>query len=722
MSLSMGSTSAPLPDGLVKLAQDVLSGPVSAYPGMSPDELIKYRKSDEGKALAAWAKEQFSKCRDGREKESRQWDLNLAMYNGNQWVERFGLNTGNANKLGTPRAGQVRRTINRIKPIIRTEVSKFLSQKPGASVIPATDEDEDILAAQAAEQAWESTAQRNNLEAAFQTAMWWKCWTGVGFIKVSWNAGKLDTHADVQGDIDYLAVDPYKIYLPDLNVDDIQREPYVIHAFAESTERLALRYADVLKGVELKSTCREASIEEASFAAPRKQSESDKPFDSNMLMEIWVKPGELKKLPNGGMLVFIDDTLVEAHIDGMPYDHGMYPFVYFPHIESAGFYATSIIEDLIDIQKDYNSLRSHITASRKKMGKPQILAAKGSIVASKITNEIGQVIEYKLGLPAPSPLPLMELPAYIIQESEQLLRDFEDISGQHEVSKGQTPPGVTAATAISYLQESDDSYLLPSFKTTERGYGQIARQTLLLLVQYWDVPHLIKVVGKDDTFSVSVLSGADIKGATDVRIEPGSSLPQSKAARQAFIMDLMTNGFVDPTEGLDMLDIGGTQKLMDIIKNDVRQAQRENIKFKRLTPEALMEYQMLVSQQLPEIDGDSGQELEPPLIIPVNDYDNHDVHIEQHNRFRRTQEFEQLSPEIKQLMQSHVQQHEAAKGSQAIRQMLNGMPTDGSVPGINGTVEQPASVDLSQSGGGVPTDLPSAAPTQGATNGEPEGY
>ena len=51
------------------------------------------------------------------------------------------------------------------------------------------------------------------------------------------------------------------------------------------------------------------------------------------------------------------------------------------------------------------------------------------------------------------------------------------------------------------------------------------------LVQYWDSVRLVKVVGKDGAISARYLEGADLKTGNDIRIEGGSSLPQSKAAR-----------------------------------------------------------------------------------------------------------------------------------------------------------------------------------------------
>ena len=227
------------------------------------------------------------------------------------------------------------------------------------------------------------------------------------------------------------------------------------------------------------------------------------------------------------------------------------------------------------------------------MGKPQLIAPRGSVVASKITTEPGQLIEYTPGFEPPRPMPLQPLPAYILQELDRIILDMEDLSAQHQVSKGQTPTGVTAATAISYLQERDDSVLSHTYASVEFGYENLAKQVLGPCVQYWDTPRMVKVVGTDGAHDALTLKSADIKNGTDIRMEAGSALPTSKAAKQAFIMDLMKMGFIPPEKGLEMLEIGGVQRLYDQIKIDERQAQRENLKMKLFDPQLIGSYRAM---------------------------------------------------------------------------------------------------------------------------------
>jgi hypothetical protein len=58
----------------------------------------------------------------------------------------------------------------------------------------------------------------------------------------------------------------------------------------------------------------------------------------------------------------------------------------------------------------------------------------------------------------------------------------------------------------------------------------------------------------------------------------------------------------------------------------------------------------------------------PPPIIPVNTWDNHQLHVLYHNQFRKGQAFENLPDFVKQIFEQHVQMHIAAMGAEMVTQ------------------------------------------------------
>jgi hypothetical protein len=71
------------------------------------------------------------------------------------------------------------------------------------------------------------------------------------------------------------------------------------------------------------------------------------------------------------------------------------------------------------------------------------------------------------------------------------------------------------------------------------------------------------------------------------------------------------------------------------------------------------------------------QNMPAPAVIPVDDFDVHEVHIETHNKFRMSQEYEILSDEVKQQFAEHVSMHEQILQQRAMQQAMMGMPPQG---------------------------------------------
>jgi hypothetical protein len=337
----------------------------------------------------------------------------------------------------------------------------------------------------------------------------------------------------------------------------------------------------------------------------------------------------------------------------------------------------------------------------------------GSIVPSKLTNEPGLVIQYKPGMAPPQPLPLSPLPQYYLDQQDRVLNDWIDISGEREVSRGDAPAGVTSGTAISYLQEASNQYLTPQFQSIEAGIEKIATQTIELFVQYVDLPRKIRTIGADGAFDTMLLKGADVASGTDIRIEPGSSYAKSKAAQEARVMDMFSVGIIDQPTASRLLEIGGAQKILDTMNVAERKAQRENIKMKMMTVEDVEMARQQAMQEImtqlppeamqnPEIMQEI-QNMPAPAIIPVDDFDIHEVHIETHNKFRMSQEYEILPEELKTQFAEHVSQHEQILQERAMAQMMAGPP-----PGEEGGPEMGPGAMMAPNGA-----VPDMAPEQG---------
>lgn len=644
-------------------------------------------------AIVDWIRQRYQRIKTDRVQIEQQWYLNLAFYFGKQYVRilRPDASSGiTATKLWTPPAPYYRQrpVINRIRPTVRTELSQLTANRPNASIVPATAEDRDMYAAMAGEQIWYNHYTDKKLKHKIRRCMFWTLTCGNGFMKQYWdyNSGPMGEKENPEtggvekyqmGDIVYEPETPFHILVPDFREAEIESQPFLIHAQTRSPEWVQSHLG---KNVKASGGARTFLEETFLNVMGVEQAEQKK---NVLVLECWVKPGADPLFPNGALLTLVGDELVQA-LEGWPYEHKEFPFSKFDHIDSGKFYNTSSVEDLIPLQKEYNRTRGQIIEAKNRMAKPQLVAPTGSVDVKKITSEPGQVIFYQPGMNPPEPLPLQPIPNYVLQELDTIKSDWADIAGQHEVTHGEVPPGVTAATAISYLQERDESKLSMTFDSLEEGIEKTAKQTLQMVQQFWDEPRTVRVVGEEGAFDALVFKGADLHNNFDVRIEGGSALPQSKAAKQALIMDLMKMNFVDPQKGLSLMDMGGINKLYEQIQVDERQAKRENMRMARVTEEMFIRYQQQNMQIMQKNEehfgvGPDGTPLDPPIIIPVNNWDNHEVHIEMHNNFRKSQAFERLPEPNRVLFDQHVMQHIMAMGVES--ETLNprksvGLPDD----------------------------------------------
>jgi len=640
-----------------------LTNPVSPL----PDEAAK--------KIISWINAQYQKMKGARMTQQRQWYINYMMYNARQYAtigQRFGLP-----EISTPRAAPwcVRQTVNLIRPMIRTEIARLTSQKPTVTAIPATTSDDDLFAAQAAEQLWQWMTYIHDFQKIMQRNSFWTSIAGTSFIKTWWDNDYTDNYTKLAGsnepalgDVCFGQVTPFHLFAPDLLEPEVEDQPYIFEAYTRS-----VTWVKQFWGIDVNANvaARNEIVEASYFNIP---GGNDTKPDAVLCIEAWCKPGGSEAYPEGGMFTLVGDKLFQ----GSFYSHKQFPYTKFEHIPTGKFYADSVLVDINPLQRGYNRIKSQVSEGINRTARPQFLAPQGSVDPAKVTAEPGLIILYKPSLGPIQPLPMQSIPQYVLEEMDRAKADMEDISGQHSVTRGQVPcSGITAATAISFLQEQDDGILGTTYSSIESGVEKVARQALCLAVDYYDLPRSISITGLDESFDVLELKGSDIKNGKNVRVEAGSSLPESRSARQAFLMDLVKLGVITGDQMLDMLDMGGVQKLTERVRRDLRQAQRENLKMKRITDVDFQQFQQDMAQAADSgapgtVDPQSGMPLMDaalpgtfPPMVPVNDWDNHQVHIATHNDFRKSQEFEFLPAFVKDQFQKHVQAHMTALQMQA---------------------------------------------------------
>jgi hypothetical protein len=171
-------------------------------------------------------------------------------------------------------------------------------------------------------------------------------------------------------------------------------------------------------------------------------------------------------------------------------------------------------------------------------------------------------------------------------------------------------------------------------------------------------------------------------------------------------MDLLKLGVIPPEQALDILDIGGIEKVYEDYLIDKRQAERENLKMSSLDPMLAVKLMSPPTgpDGMPMMDPTTGQPQMPQPVLPPNSWDNHQAHLLAHNRFRKTQQFELLADPIKAVFEQHVVLHQMSM--QAVTPLLpNGMQGPALLPG-GGPVPQDPNMQQPQQPQPPPEGMP----------------
>lgn len=565
----------------------------------------------------------YSICKNNRQQFEKKWYMNLAFFCGRQYVQW--LVSGPLTRLNEPAAPKwrVRLVTNHIRRYVRKEMAKLNQESPVGFVIPASNDDEDLLAARAGDAIIEHEWREKNVNLEFSRASFWQAVCGNGFLKDYWNVNGGPVGKDRKtkaGTFALEPISPFHLFIPDITIEEIERQPYVIHESAKDRSWVQKTFK-----VELPDspTNTSAPIEEMFLQAMGIQNAGGKK-GSVFVKEIWIKPGG--RYPKGAYALWTGDTLLEFK-EEWPVPYEEYPFTKLDNIPTGCFYTESAVTDCIPLQKEYNRSRSQIVESKNLMAAPQLAAQRGSMDANKYTSQPGLIVFYKAGYQPPTALQKGEMPSYAIQDPEKIKSDMDDIFSQHEVSRGQTPPGIEAATAISYLQEQDDTSIQSAIKSIELGAEKVGRHILIFANAYWDDNRKIITVGLNNQMEAYEFSKTDIRDNTSYVVQAGSATPRSTAAKRAFIESMMDKGYIPPERGLRYLEMSEISKLYEEMQIDTRHAQRENIKMRN------------------------------GLETTINTWDNHQAHIFEHDQFRKRQEYDTLDPEFRMFFEQHITYH-----------------------------------------------------------------
>ncbi len=317
---------------------------------------------------------------------------------------------------------------------------------------------------------------------------------------------------------------------------------------------------------------------------------------------------------------------------------GEIPFAKFDDVMVAGkYYSEATITHARPLQDQYNRTltRRAMWVNRLLAGK--YIAARGhGLHAEALDDQSGEVVEYDhvQGAAEPHAVQIPVIPAYAYQETEAFKKSIYEIFGLSEVSRGQLPAAGIPAVGMQLLLEQDETRAGVEIEQHEHAYARMGMLMLRFASKYFKTPR--KLAQKNATADIIMreFSSDDLPKKPDVRVVRGSTVPTSTSMRRQEIMNAFQTGLLgnpqDPLvrqKVMEMMEYGESQGLWKDSAIDSAQVKRFI------------------------------QQIEQGIAPPSDKKDNHPYIIKELNDYRKSEKFEDLSPQSQELLNAVIEQH-----------------------------------------------------------------
>lgn len=675
----------------------------------------KPSENDE-RQLHHWARDLLEDGHEVRQGWEGQWWENLATYMGDLWSEWNPRDKKLLNVIKKKPKHRVRLPINLAQPAVRTELAKLVKNRPIVDVQAASNDKRDLDAAEVGDKVLGNFVEReyhmgrvrrrmlnhvlvfgcggifvdhdpsagevlsmlsddqgNPVIDESQQEMWIQYW------KQQHRSPKQLNYPE--GDLRQVALTPFQLVY-DMSVLDFDKAAWCIVSEVFDVCEVERRWN---KEVEAEKNVYPGTIESRLLERYDKvgnlKAKSPSAQKLCQVHRLFVRPGHIY-FPDGIHLVFTKDKILLN--EKYPYSHGKLPVAWMGHIDMpTSQQSMSVLQQIRGPVLEISRTESQMVENRNMMANPPWLVAdQHGLEEGSIQNRPGLRIKYRHvpNVPEPHPVQMPDMPGYVKDIPPMLKEHILEISGQGETSQGQVPAGARSGVAIAYLQESDDTRLGPTVTAFEETIEYWAEITLRTIAEKFDMPRKMVIGGaRGDEPEILNWTGMMLASFSGVKVQAGSALPRSKAAKQQFILDLWDRQIEqDPRKVREALELGEGEP--DDMELDMEQADRENDKLLK--------------------GGDHG--------VEVKTWHNHAAHLFKHHQHMKSTDFEAADEDIQTEYEEHCADHERELQNQQKAQMqLQGGEDPNAAAGPPGA-----------NGGGPPQAA--AAPSGGPLTAEPQ--
>ena len=323
-----------------------------------------------------------------------------------------------------------------------------------------------------------------------------------------------------------------------------------------------------------------------------------------MLMEYWYRlydPQLRRYTINVAYLA--GGVLLSSHRN--VYSHGLYPFVLDVYTPIEGMpVGDGMIQELAPMMRYVNRYASYIDMNLRMASKGRLLVDRNAGLDKEALldweNDVveGDRID-------PSALQWMQTQPFsglALQQLMQMQADIKQDSGQNQFARGETVGGVTAASAISALQEAGGKITRLRTHVFNQGFREMVLQMMWLISQFYDKRRMLFITGRLVDASPERLFGKTLDGAVpppaytvQVQIQRRNPLRQqmqNDLFLQAYRLSAEAGQYFPLSALFEILHVDGKDRILPLLKEnellpvELEARTGENEELKRMCEEA----------------------------------------------------------------------------------------------------------------------------------------
>lgn len=303
-----------------------------------------------------------------------------------------------------------------------------------------------------------------------------------------------------------------------------------------------------------------------------------------MLIEYWYRLYDAKKRRYTINVAYLaGGTLLEKAED--VYSHGMYPFVVdaFTPIEGLPV-GDGMVQELVPMMRYINRYASYIDMNLRMSSKGRLLVDRNAgIDKQALLDWENDVVEGdRIDSSALQWMQTTPFTSMVTAQMLQLQNDIKQDSGQNQFTRGETAGGVTAASAISALQEAGGKMTRMRTNALNSGFREIVEQIMWLISQFYEKNRIVFVTGRKEGETREVaasperLFGKHEKGrvppppyTVQVQVQRRNPLrqqAQNELFMQAYSMSAQA-GQIFPLSALfELLQVDGKDRILPVLR------------------------------------------------------------------------------------------------------------------------------------------------------------